>query len=188
MTHEKENHYFAMLDERGVCIATLPAPQHGTTVGEDGTIGGQTGAMGIWNGPPKPWCHHIVEVRSPEPWYKVPSECKTVIWKRPLRRYVIYHEENGIYLGSALGFGFWSKLDPAGQKNAITFPSIAAAHNYMLTWPTYPEGCSILSVQIKVSRGLDDNLYATIKECVEAGLPVWDPNAKGVSCAEAPKE
>ena len=80
------NHYFAMLNKEGKCIVTLPAPHRGTTVSEDGVVGGQTGAMDIWNGNPPLWCFEIIEIKSPEPWIKVPDNHKTAIWKRETHR------------------------------------------------------------------------------------------------------
>jgi len=40
---------------------------------------------------------------------------------------VIVHEEMGVYLGSCLGLGFWTKLDPVDQTAAVVFPSPEAA-------------------------------------------------------------
>jgi hypothetical protein len=74
------NHYFALLNAEGECRVTLSAPQWGTSIAEDGTITAPRDRC--WEGPPPPWCHQIVEVRSPEPWYKVPSDHKTIIWRR----------------------------------------------------------------------------------------------------------
>lgn len=40
---------------------------------------------------------------------------------------VIVHEEMGVYLGSCLGLGFWTKLDPVDQTAAVVFDSPEAA-------------------------------------------------------------
>jgi len=74
------NHYIALVDRDGRCIVTLPHLGHGITVSVAGEIEGLTGAEGIWNGEPKPWCYEIVEVYSREPWATVPDEDKTVLW------------------------------------------------------------------------------------------------------------
>lgn len=76
------NHYFAMLNEQGTPTVTLPAPRHGTRIASDGVVSGLTGAMSVWNGPPREWCYAIIEVKSPEPWYLVPDAHKTTVWKR----------------------------------------------------------------------------------------------------------
>ena len=76
------NHYYALCEKSGACRVTLPPGFRGTRIAEDGTISGLKGAVGCWNGPPPPWCFSIVEVRSPEPWYKVPDNEKTLIWRR----------------------------------------------------------------------------------------------------------
>lgn len=83
---------------------------------------------------------------------------------------VITHPELGIYLGSAMGLGFWSKLDPVGQQAAVTFdsPEQAAAHVLVMDgallvgWSTHP-----------VTP--DDKNYASIAACVAAGLEGWVP-------------
>lgn len=76
------NHYFALVDAAGKVITTLPAPQHGTRVAEDGTISGLTGAMAVWNGPPPVWCWEIVEVKSEHGWDDAPSADKAQVWKK----------------------------------------------------------------------------------------------------------
>ncbi len=49
-------------------------------------------------------------------------------------RALIVSNELGIYLGSFMGLGFWSKLDKAGQDEAVTFPDEESAREYMATW------------------------------------------------------
>jgi len=34
---------------------------------------------------------------------------------------VLYNEEMGIYLGSCMGMGFWTKLDSVGQDAVVVF-------------------------------------------------------------------
>lgn len=77
------NHYYALVDEQGSAQVTLPPAFRGTVVTpETGEISGLSGAVGLWNGLPPPWCVAIVEVRSPEPWYKVLEDQKAIIWRR----------------------------------------------------------------------------------------------------------
>jgi hypothetical protein len=83
-------------------------------------------------------------------------------------RYVLYNKEAGIYLGSCMGLGFWSKWDPVGQEAAITFPDIQTALNVVSSWDTQLE-CQPIEVDIKEQ-------YASIADCERAGLPAWDPN------------
>ena len=83
---------------------------------------------------------------------------------------VITHPEMGIYLGSFLGLGFWSKLDPAGQDAAPVFASSEEAETYMATWDNArPEG----AVLRPVIPDSDDGTYASIDACVAAGLDRW---------------
>jgi hypothetical protein len=49
-------------------------------------------------------------------------------------RVVITHPEWGIYLGSALGLGFWSMLSSAGQVEAVTFSDESDAIDYIRSW------------------------------------------------------
>lgn len=81
---------------------------------------------------------------------------------------VIYHPTDGIYLGSCLGMGFWSSLDPVGQPSAVTFPSEAAAEQHMAEWECgRPQGISFVPVEADAAG------YASIAACVAAGLPAW---------------
>ena len=90
---------------------------------------------------------------------------------------VIYNEELGIFLGRFMGLGFWSKLDPAGQTAAPTFPSDMYAEyiakemapEYEFTYPKVipdePEPGNEKAI-----------IYASVKACVAAGLPKWEVN------------
>lgn len=94
-------------------------------------------------------------------------------------RTVIYHKEWGIYLGSCMGMGFWTKLDPAGQDSAVTFASQSEAEEVIATWDHKPEPADLQFVAVK-TKYLEGDLYsnfATRIECVAAGLDAWDPNA-----------
>ena len=87
-----------------------------------------------------------------------------------MKRYVIFHEKFGIYLGELFGLGFWSYLDPAGQNSAVTFPSEKEAQAHADSWETPQEGCRFVEVEIAHKR------YATIAECAAADLP-WFQHA-----------
>ena len=81
---------------------------------------------------------------------------------------VIYSEEDGVYLGCALGLSFWSNLDPVGQPSAVTFADESEADAHMRTWANgRPEGVRLVSVEA------DEGNYASIAACVRAGLPGW---------------
>jgi hypothetical protein len=85
---------------------------------------------------------------------------------------VIYSKEDGVYLGSFLGLGFWTNLDTAGQSSAVTFPSEQAARDYMATWDTPPPA----DVQVVDVVPDDGPNGASIAACVQAGLPAWVAN------------
>jgi hypothetical protein len=48
--------------------------------------------------------------------------------------FLIVHPKFGVYLGSAQGRGYWSKVDSVGQPAAVTFPSQQEAIAYMASW------------------------------------------------------
>lgn len=87
-----------------------------------------------------------------------------------MTRYLLYSDDYGVYLGSFLGMGFWSKLDPVGQDEAITFESKELAIAFMQTWNS--EAPNVQVVPIEIPKG---NRYATIKQCMVIGLPEWNP-------------
>lgn len=91
----------------------------------------------------------------------------------PFRRFVLYVEEWGVYVGEFLGLGFWSKIDPVGQPCAVAFDTIDDAVAYVHTWKDRPPAYRTIEVH---TRKPD---RASIEECVAAGIPAWeaDPEA-----------
>lgn len=82
--------------------------------------------------------------------------------------YVVYQEHRGVYLGSCLGLGFWSKLDTAGQTHAVTFPSVGEAEADMVRWVDgRPHDVRVVEVVAQQDG------YAPEAACVTAGLPGW---------------
>lgn len=85
--------------------------------------------------------------------------------------YLIVHPKYGVYLGSAQGRGYWSKVDSVGQPAAVTFPSQEEAIAYMASWAVSPPPGVMLLPVLSDGPG-----YATIAACVRAGAPAWlDP-------------
>ena len=82
---------------------------------------------------------------------------------------VLYQEEMGVYLGSFLGMGIWSKLDPAGQDHAAVFKDSLQATEIIKVWDSIPEGIRAVPVDVP-----DDEHYASMATCVASGLPAWD--------------
>jgi len=88
---------------------------------------------------------------------------------------VIVHPEMGVYLGSCLGLGFWSKLDPVGQAAAATFDSVEDAETFMGAWESgRPAGVTFTEVVP------DLGTHASPEACVAAGLDRWDPDASRI--------
>lgn len=87
-------------------------------------------------------------------------------------RYIIVDKEWGVYIGSAMGMGFWSKLDPVGQSCAATFGTPVEAMEWINTWETGRERPFTFLPVIP-----DVETHASIKACVAGGADAWDPNA-----------
>jgi len=84
---------------------------------------------------------------------------------------VITHPENGIFIGEALGVGFWSKLDPAGQTCAVCFRDEKDALEFIATWFEVPEGIEFAKVVPDIKN--NGSLYASIQALRNAGLDGW---------------
>lgn len=83
--------------------------------------------------------------------------------------FVIFTDAEGVYIGSFMGLGFWSKLDPADQPSAPTFPTIEDAEQHMAGWDGgRPAAVSLVPVVPDEPGG-----YASIAACMRAGLPEW---------------
>jgi hypothetical protein len=84
-------------------------------------------------------------------------------------RYILHHPEMGIYLGSCMGMGFWSKLDPVGQSEAATFDNPEQIKEFMATWENKVTGCEITPIETDCR-----DAYVTIAEIEAIGLPGWE--------------
>ena len=90
---------------------------------------------------------------------------------------VIVHPEWGIYLGTCLGLGFWSKMDPAGQDAAVTFPSEEDANRHMDSWDEPLVERPRLEFHVVEPDKLQySGKYASVAACRRAGLDGWKPN------------
>lgn len=80
---------------------------------------------------------------------------------------VLTHPEMGIYVGTAIGLGFWSNWDAAGQNTAPTFESEQQARNHVRTWDTLNDDTQYSYVEVEID---DIGHYATIDQLRAAGL------------------
>lgn len=95
--------------------------------------------------------------------------------------YVLTHPQNGIYLGSFLGLGFWSALDSGGQDAAVVFESPEAAMAFASTWgmegmdPTERAQClgALRCVEVVIDSPQGSDNYASMESCQAAGLDPW---------------
>jgi hypothetical protein len=92
-------------------------------------------------------------------------------------RFVLFHPEAGIYLG----LGFWSALDPTGQDTAMTFETVAEALAYTESWDSVMPATRTVAVRVA------DPLYASVAECVAAGLPGWEAKPAPAATTEPPE-
>lgn len=83
------------------------------------------------------------------------------------RAVVITHAEMGIFIGSAMGMGFWSNLDSADQTRVCTFVSEEDARDYVSSWTqdNEPDGYNYTTVEIDSGEN-----FATIAQLRAAGL------------------
>lgn len=84
-----------------------------------------------------------------------------------MSRYVLYSPTIGVFLGEAMGLGFWSGLDCAGQEQAVTFPSPEDLFAYVGTWQR-TDVADITAIELPIDRD-----YATEEDCIKAGLTPW---------------
>lgn len=85
---------------------------------------------------------------------------------------LMIHPDWGVYLGAAMGFGFWSKLDPVGQDAAVAFDNEAQAREHIASWDNAdadPEYTRITFLQVVADKGE----WASIRACVVAGVDPW---------------
>lgn len=92
-------------------------------------------------------------------------------------RYLCVSDEAGVYLGSCMGMGFWSKLDPVGQCAAITFPNQEEFDEYRRSVddPRPFDSCRLVPVELPFGE-----TAASVMECVRAGVPVWEVDAHDI--------
>lgn len=79
---------------------------------------------------------------------------------------VITHEKQGIYVGNALGFGFWSMLDTAGQTEVPTFENERQAREHVASWIDHNDPDDYRYVEVKAQA----EMSATADELAAAGL------------------
>lgn len=96
---------------------------------------------------------------------------------------VMVHVEWGVFIGSAMGLSFWSKLDPVGQDHAAAFSSAAEAEEYVATWDDPPKAEALSFVGVVGARDAHGNLYASMQACVAAGAAPWMDDATPVANA-----
>lgn len=83
-------------------------------------------------------------------------------------KYVITEPEFGIYVGSAIGLGFWSKLDSVGQDSVPVFDTEEQAQEHIASWEPDEDDERVYSfVEVDVPH---DAEFATVYDLVDAGL------------------
>jgi hypothetical protein len=99
--------------------------------------------------------------------------------QKPKKRIVIYRDGWGIYLGTALGLQAWSYASPMRQPAACTFSDEEAARKHMVEWKLEPPLADreyrLVPVEADVEK--EGLFFASMRACVAAGLPEWNPFA-----------
>jgi hypothetical protein len=95
------------------------------------------------------------------------------------KRYLLVHNTLGVYLGHCMGLGFWSKLDAAGQTEAVTFESPRQAHDHVYTWDSPKlDGYHPVTAPIDIPSNqinADGSAAASMLQVVNAGFESWAP-------------
>lgn len=89
-----------------------------------------------------------------------------------MKNYIIYSKDWGVFLGSFLGLGIWSKLDHCNIPKATVFANKKDAEDYVNSWETQPNKDTVFFLEAETV----DEYFATIKECVSAGAEEWYVN------------
>lgn len=85
-----------------------------------------------------------------------------------LRKWVLVEVDYGVLLKVDNNLSIWSLLDCAGLDKAMVFDTPEDAWLFMDSWDN---GFEVKPVPVVVAH--PD--FATIRECVKAGLPGWYP-------------
>lgn len=79
---------------------------------------------------------------------------------------IVDRKEWGIYLGSFLGLGFWSRSDAGDQHSACVFPTEHDARTFVRGWENNNDPDCYRYVSVKS----DARNHATVPELKAAGL------------------
>jgi hypothetical protein len=94
--------------------------------------------------------------------------------------YAIVHERDGIYVGTALGLAFFSKLDSVGQQHAPLFTDKQSAVTHLKQWGNefyashkkYLKYVEVRADQAASLQAPNGKIipYAGIEQLIDAGL------------------
>jgi hypothetical protein len=84
-----------------------------------------------------------------------------------MEKYLILNETDGIYVGNALGFCFWSKLDSVGQPAVPVFDSLADALQHVAEFHDRNDPSLYTFPTVSVEHAAE---FATASQLREAGL------------------
>jgi len=103
--------------------------------------------------------------------------------------YVITCEELGIYLGNAMGMGFWTRIDTCGQPCAVAFVTKADAQAHVRSWLDNNHPDSYRYVECEADL-MGDFLFASIAQLKAAGLAsqLYDMEAQAAKYDELERQ
>lgn len=82
-----------------------------------------------------------------------------------MKRIVIVHDEMGIFVGGAMGLGFFSMVDTGGQCVACLWDTEEEAREFVDEWKPKQDPDSYRYVEVEAVLE-----WATVRELISAGL------------------
>jgi len=82
---------------------------------------------------------------------------------------VIYSPMDGVFLGTWMGMGMWSRYDATRTSKAVVFPDAKAADEHMAMW----DGGRLSHLRTVEVLEDEKGQFASLDACICAGLPAW---------------
>lgn len=90
---------------------------------------------------------------------------------------ILSHADEGVFLGAAMGFAFWSNNTPSMAGQAAVFDSENDAREFVASWTQGLDMKTKLAYTYVSEEDLAKFGGATPALCKQPGLPEWDPDA-----------
>jgi hypothetical protein len=83
-----------------------------------------------------------------------------------VKRYVLVHRRQGIFVGEMMGLGFWSKMDSIEQTSVQCFENIQGLISWIITWKQGNDPLDYDYAVVEVGQPHE----ATVRELKSSGL------------------